>query len=232
MFQDVYKTCIERRCFELPGWLFFIIYPAFILLAGGIFSLASTAKDDADVWYYGDFNYREGIYFAIITTTTVGYGDYFPTSDGSKIFNLFVIFFQTVLLCWGIGKLFEYWHPPNVELLTQRVKNSYCKIALLVFCPIWVFVTAGILYGTDPFFDEEERAYSNRDFLSAIHFVFVTFATIGYGDVLMESDLGRALSCMTGIFGLTTIGFSIVVIISDRILRWKQNDKGFIQTLA
>lgn len=43
--------------------------------------------------YLEGWDYFDSLYFTATTITTVGYGDFYPTSQASKIFTLFVMFF-------------------------------------------------------------------------------------------------------------------------------------------
>ncbi len=47
------------------------------------------------------WSWLNSIYFSVITLTTVGYGDLFPTTDVSKIFTMFYVFI-------GIGIIFGF----------------------------------------------------------------------------------------------------------------------------
>jgi hypothetical protein len=46
---------------------------------------------------------RECLYFAVVTFTTVGYGDYVPTSDGSKLFTCLVALCGVSFIAVGVG---------------------------------------------------------------------------------------------------------------------------------
>jgi voltage-gated potassium channel Kch len=42
-------------------------------------------------WRFEDWTYFEALYFCIVTLTTVGYGDFSPTTTGTQIFTIFYI---------------------------------------------------------------------------------------------------------------------------------------------
>jgi len=47
----------------------------------------------------------DSLYFSVITITTVGYGDFHPTTDASKIFTIFYIFVGVGLGLYVISTL-------------------------------------------------------------------------------------------------------------------------------
>lgn len=42
-------------------------------------------------WRVEDWTIIESLYFSVVTLTTVGFGDFAPTSDGGQIFTIFYI---------------------------------------------------------------------------------------------------------------------------------------------
>ncbi len=63
-----------------------LIGAAFLILAaGGIFS------------YIEDRTLMDGLWYALVTVTTVGYGDVVPTTEAGRVFGTFLIIFGVVL---------------------------------------------------------------------------------------------------------------------------------------
>nr|XP_034189164.1 open rectifier potassium channel protein 1 isoform X1 [Osmia lignaria]XP_034189165.1 open rectifier potassium channel protein 1 isoform X1 [Osmia lignaria]XP_034189166.1 open rectifier potassium channel protein 1 isoform X1 [Osmia lignaria]XP_034189167.1 open rectifier potassium channel protein 1 isoform X1 [Osmia lignaria]XP_034189168.1 open rectifier potassium channel protein 1 isoform X1 [Osmia lignaria]XP_034189169.1 open rectifier potassium channel protein 1 isoform X1 [Osmia lignaria] len=72
----------------LPGFVMFIFFPAFL------FS------------YYEGWSYDESVYYAFVTLTTIGFGDYVAGKDNTKGSGIFFILYKAFLICWisfGLG---------------------------------------------------------------------------------------------------------------------------------
>ena len=52
-----------------------------------------------------EWSWLQSTYFAFVTLTTVGYGDFLPTNDNAKIFTCFYVLLSTTLLVAGFGVL-------------------------------------------------------------------------------------------------------------------------------
>ena len=70
-----------RRIGGRPGFRPFFIVVGFVVLAGAAFALVfEHEQPDASIADYGD-----ALWWAIVTCTTVGYGDHFPVTAGGQI---------------------------------------------------------------------------------------------------------------------------------------------------
>eukprot|EP00127_Corallochytrium_limacisporum_P003973 Clim_evm22s156 gene=Clim_evmTU22s156 len=56
-----------------------------------------------------DWDYLDAIYFGVVTCTTVGYGDFSPTTDGSKLYTVFFIIFGVVITANALGSIADAW---------------------------------------------------------------------------------------------------------------------------
>ena len=59
-------------------------------------------------WYMEGWGVVDALYFSVITLTTVGYGDFSPTTPVSKIFTVCYIFVGLGILAGFITKLAAY----------------------------------------------------------------------------------------------------------------------------
>ena len=78
----------------------------------------SEAGDDglhADGWHVEDISpsghwcqtswFLDALYFSIVTLTTVGYGDFFPETTGTRVIAIFFILFGTTLFTFALAEL-------------------------------------------------------------------------------------------------------------------------------
>ncbi|MBI3033505.1 two pore domain potassium channel family protein [Candidatus Woesearchaeota archaeon] len=75
------------------------------------------------------WRYLDALYFSVITLTTVGYGDIYPTTDAGKIFTM-------VYLIVGVGIIFGFinfiaHHTKKQEIINQLVKNPQLLVKRL-----------------------------------------------------------------------------------------------------
>lgn len=72
----------------MPGFVMFIFFPAFLFC------------------YYERWTYDEAVYYAFVTLTTIGFGDYVAGKDNSKGSGFFFLLYKAFLICWisfGLG---------------------------------------------------------------------------------------------------------------------------------
>ncbi|XP_012278236.1 open rectifier potassium channel protein 1 [Orussus abietinus] len=84
------KASLAVRIFMylIPGFVMFIFFPAFL------FS------------HFEGWGYDEAVYYAFVTLTTIGFGDYVAGQDNTKGSGIFFILYKTFLICWisfGLG---------------------------------------------------------------------------------------------------------------------------------
>ena len=150
----------------------------------------------------------DAFYFAVVTMSTVGYGDYSPSTDGSRLFTIFYLFI-------GVVCIFSQLTDP-VMLVAQPVFDwTRMVMKRLIPDPPPIDVNGNGSADFQP--PGNARAYYAKNLvgpviitlllqvLSAICFVkiegwgfgiavyhsLVTATTVGYGDVSIDSDGGE-----------------------------------------
>lgn len=80
VFDDVFKI-LKRNSFGMV----LIVAVVFIVIAGAVFAMIE------------DTSLASGLWYSLVTITTVGYGDVVPKTDEGRVFGVFLIIFGVVL---------------------------------------------------------------------------------------------------------------------------------------
>ena len=100
----------------------------------------------------------------------------------------------------------------NVKKLSSRSQRPQ-QIASALLC---LYVIVGFLYGL------------SRDWgaVSSIYFVFVTLATVGYGDLTFDVQGHRIFGALFVLFGVIFVGAAIGIVIDGISQRREEQAKG------
>jgi hypothetical protein len=139
--------------------------------------------------YYGAlerWDALEVLYFIVVTVCTVGYGHFYPTNDGVRVFTAFYIIFGVAFVFTSINEyakfVVNYAHRRAIASMGKRDplkrQNFFLKRLLAVS---WIF--AVILLGSAFFSANEDWSFGK-----AFYFCVVTTFTVGYGDVVVSKD--------------------------------------------
>ena len=82
-------------------------------------TLALTLLTVGTIFYHFNegWTWIESVYFCVVSLATVGYGDFHPTNDVSRIFTVFYIFV-------GVGILVIFFNEASSMLVDRRVRRD------------------------------------------------------------------------------------------------------------
>ena len=113
-----------------------------------------------------------------------------------------------------ILRLFKFIrYTEKVRVLSRVVRNE--KDVLLTVLGIsifYVFLTALIMFNAEPHFNPETGEATFETFFDALYWATVTLTTVGYGDMIPVTDVGRFISMLSSLFGVAIIALPSGVI--------------------
>ena len=186
-------------------------------------------------WVTADYKLRRGrLSFLLYPFTAMAVIDLLSMlpalhllGKGFKVFRL-----TRLLRILRVFKFLRYSDKVAVFLRVVR-KERQVLLSVLGIAVFYVFVTALLMFNTEPHFNPVTGEETFRDFFDALYWATVTLTTVGYGDLCPVTDLGRFVSMLSAIFGVAIIALPSGVITASyleelrhaRTARKKREDK-------
>lgn len=125
---------------------------------------------------------------------------------GFKIFRI-----TRLLRILRLFKLFRY--SDNMRVLGKVLnKEKGVLLTVLGIAVFYVFLTALIMFNAEPHVNPVTGAKTFEDFFDALYWATVTLTTVGYGDMIPVTDIGRFVSMLSSLFGVAIIALPSGVI--------------------
>lgn len=124
----------------------------------------------------------------------------------------FKIFRVTRLL--RILRFFKFIrYSEKIQVLGRVIrKEKGVLLTVLGISIFYVFLTALIMFNAEPHVNPFTGAKTFEDFFDALYWATVTLTTVGYGDMIPVTDLGRFISMLSSLFGVAIIALPSGVI--------------------
>lgn len=127
-------------------------------------------------------------------------------------------------------KLFRYTDKFQVLWKVVR-KEKGVLLNVLVIAVFYVFVTALVMFNAEPHVNPVTGVTTFENFFDALYWATVTLTTVGYGDMIPVTDVGRFVSMLSALFGVAIIALPSGVITASyleelRIEREKKEKDG------
>jgi voltage-gated potassium channel Kch len=164
----------------------------------------------------------DSIYFMIVTMSTVGYGDFSPSSDGLKAFIVIWVFVAIIVVFpkvtasvalftngykeWS-KRQFERLRPPTmVDINGEGIRDfalpddawlHYTKHMLpsILLNVVMQLVAAGVFVAIEGWY-----------YGDAFYHCLITATTVGYGDIRINTEGGRLWACVQILISVAMLG--------------------------
>lgn len=101
----------------------------------------------------------------------------------------------------------------KVQVLGRVIrKEKGVLFTVLGIAVFYVFLTALIMFNAEPHINPETGAATFATFFDALYWATVTLTTVGYGDMIPVTDIGRFISMLSSLFGVAIIALPSGVI--------------------
>ncbi|KXN69389.1 voltage-gated potassium channel [Conidiobolus coronatus NRRL 28638] len=201
------------------------------------------------------WTFTRGIYFSLVTMTTIGFGDFAPTSAAAQGFNIFFTSIGIIM----IGMLIAFIRSVILESFQAAYSARVAKIGALGLDNFYTLTVQTFSRSTKsrqpstivnekvtniPTIQDQERELKNAqvsqyirqlnfsafslflfwflgaaifcwlegwDYFTAFYFCFISFTTIGYGDITVKLFASVVVFCVYSLIGLVTMAYFISV---------------------
>ena len=180
-------------------------------------------------WITADYRLeKKGLSFVIYPFTGWAIIDLLSILPGLHVLGRgFKIFRITRLL--RILRLFKFIrYTDKIQVLGRVIrKERGVLLTVLGISVFYVFLTALIMFNVEPHVNPVNGSASFEDFFDALYWATVTLTTVGYGDMIPVTDIGRFISMLSSLFGVAIIALPSGVITASYLdeLRAMKNKK-------
>ena len=133
-------------------------------------------------------------------------------SKGFKIFRISRLFMAL--------RLFRVFSFTDKFPVLGRVlkKEKYVLMTVLGVAVFYVFLTALIMFNAEPHINPNTGETTFGSFFDALYWATVTLTTVGYGDLVPVTRIGRLVSMLSSLFGMAVIALPSGVITASYLV--------------
>lgn len=121
-------------------------------------------------------------------------------------------------------KIFRYSHKITL-FINVLEKEKTVLLSVLLLSLFYIFITALIMFNAEPRFNPVTGEETFHSFFDAIYWATVTLTTVGYGDLTPVTEIGRAVSMISSLFGVAIIALPSGVITASYMEELKEYKK-------
>lgn len=112
-------------------------------------------------------------------------------------------------------------HFETSSILSQAARESWKPLLVpLLFLLIFVMLFGAIIFFVEPCYDPDACVFT--DIFNAAYFVTVTMTTVGYGDQIPVSEIGRFVAMAAMLFGSFFMAMPLAIIGNNFEKAWQE----------
>lgn len=161
--------------------------------------------------YAEDWSFVQCLYFAIVVVTTVGYGDFLPTSNISKIATILMAHVALIIVAFAISEVVSFVQSKATKALkaddrglgifnkdAAKCRRRYRSL-LSLFLYLSVLMVGTIMFAN---FIEWDKDAGDK-WLNGLYLTVITVTTIGFGDFSPAGHPGlKVFGCFLMLIGI------------------------------
>jgi voltage-gated potassium channel len=178
-------------------------------------------------WFISDISLKKGWKsYLLYPFTPMAIIDLLSILPGLNIINAsFKLFRLTRLFrLFRVLKIIRY---SNKVMMFIRVLSKERRVlfSVLILALFYIFITALIMFNAEPHINPETGQETFSSFFDALYWATVTLTTVGYGDLCPVTDIGRAVSMLSSLFGVAIIALPSGVITASYLDELRNSKK-------
>ena len=178
-------------------------------------------------WFTADYKLNKGKWsFVLYPFSGWAIIDLLSILPGLRLLGKgFKIFRITRLL--RILRLFKFIrYSDKIQVLGKVIrKEKGVLLTVLGIAVFYVFLTALIMFNAEPHVNPVTGAVTFQTFFDALYWATVTLTTVGYGDMIPVTDIGRFVSMLSSLFGVAVIALPSGVITASYLEELRSSKK-------
>ncbi|MGO1121121.1 potassium channel family protein [Rhodovibrionaceae bacterium A322] len=124
LFEDFFK---QIGSVVIPAFAFITFYTMNVVVFGCLYRILDTVSVEPQFMIQGErrlIDFSEALYFALVTLSTVGYGDIAPDSVLVRFLASIQIIFGVLLLIFGVSEIQRYRDKKSAQLRAKQLESG------------------------------------------------------------------------------------------------------------
>jgi voltage-gated potassium channel len=178
-------------------------------------------------WFTSDILLKKGWKsYILYPFTPMAIIDLLSILPGLNVINASFKLFRLTRL-FRLFRVFKIFRYSDRVMMFIRVlsKERHVLFSVLILALFYIFITALIMFNAEPHINPMTGQQTFSSFFDALYWATVTLTTVGYGDLCPVTDIGRAVSMLSSLFGVAIIALPSGVITASYLDELRNSKK-------